>query len=337
MDQFIVITEKFSSEALIKLKNANIGHIEKIPQNLSPQNSLGTNQDSGLKNFLPQATGLIIRSKTKITTELLNQAPHLKFIITCTSGFDHIDLAETRKRDITVMYTPDANSQSAAELTWSLVLATHRPLLEAHKSIKAGLWNRELLQGQELAGKNYGIVGLGRIGQKVLKFAQAFGLNVVVFDPYQDDEVFKHYNVERSSYEELLKQSDIISFHVPLTRETKNMLNKSHFEYLNRDCVLINTSRGSVINEDDLIEAIENNLVKAAGLDVFTKEPLPRDSKLLKSSKVILTQHIGALTEQAFLKASLEASSLCIDYIKNNKIKNSLPLNNEWESLMFND
>lgn len=325
MKPYIVITEKFALNAQITLKNSGLAEITKLT---SPND---------LNDHLDKVTGLIIRSKTKITRELLEKTPNLKFIITCTSGFDHIDLQATEEKNIHVMYTPNANAQSAAELTWALILNTHRPILESHKMMKAGLWDREKLSGFELHGRTLGIVGLGRIGQKVAQFAQVFGMNVVAFDPYQEDEVFEKLNLDRSSYEELLKQSDIITFHVPLTKETKNMMNRSHFEYTNKDVVIINASRGSVINEDDLYEALEEGVVRMAGLDVYAKEPLTRESKLLKSHKVVLTQHIGALTEEAFTKASLEACQLCIDFLKNNKTQNTLPFKNNWGSMMFND
>lgn len=326
MKPYIVITEKFSTEALITLKSENLAEVVKL-------SSLDE-----LPDHLAKATGLIIRSRTQITRELLANAANLKLIITCTSGFDHIDLQATQEKNIHVMYTPNANAQSAAELTWGLILNTHRPIQDSHKQIKAGHWDRDKLSaGFELAGKTIGIVGLGRIGQKIAGFAQAFSMNVVAFDPYQEDEIFEKFKLERSSYEELLKQSDIITFHVPLTKETKNMMNRSHFEYTNKDVVIINASRGSVINEDDLASALDEGVVRMAGLDVFAKEPLSRESKLIKSPKVVLTQHIGAMTEQAFAKASLEACNLCIDFLKTNKTQNTLPFENNWGSMMFND
>lgn len=325
MKPLIVITEKLNLDAQVTLKNSGLCEVVKL------------SNPNELADHLSKVTGLIIRSKTKITRELLAQAPHLKLIITCTSGFDHIDLQATQEKNIHVMYTPNANAQSAAELTWSLILNTHRPVVESYKQIKAGLWDREKLQGFELNSRTLGIVGLGRIGQKVANFAKVFGMNVIAFDPYQEDEAFEKLNLERSSYEELLKQSDIITFHVPLTQETKNMMNRSHFEYTNKDVVIINTSRGSVVNEDDLHEALEDGTVRMAGLDVFSKEPLTRESKLLKSTKVVLTQHIGALTEEAFAKASMEACSLCIEFLKTNKTQNTLPFQNNWGSMMFND
>ncbi len=324
----VVITEKFSQTAQINLQKNNSIELVKL-LNISE-----------LDQHIATTEVLIIRSKTQISESLLASAQKLKLIITCTSGFDHIDLLATQKKNITVMYTPDANSQSAAELTWGLVLSAARNINESHKQIKAGLWNqssRENLTGTELSGKTYGVVGLGRIGQKVAGIAKAFDMNVVVFDPYQDDDVFKQFNLKRSSYEEVLKQSDVMSFHVPATAETKNMLNRSHFEYINRNLILVNTSRGSVVHEDDLCLALENKWLAAAGLDVFNKEPLSRESKLLQYPNVILTQHMGALTHEAFEKASHEASELCLNFINKKLTKNTLPLVNEWGSLSFKD
>ena len=309
----LFITEKFSTEALIKLQSEGF---EKTDQT-------------------QRARALIIRSKTKITEDFLNQFPQLQCLVTCTSGFDHIDLHLTQKKNITVMYTPDANVISAAELTWGLVLACTRQIVQAHQQTKAGLWNRELFSGFELHGKTYGVIGLGRIGTRIAKMAQSFGMKVYAFDPYQEDAVFKSLALQRSSYEEVLKQADVLSFHVPLTKETRNMFNRSHMEYVQRNTIIINTSRGGVINEDDLVWALENDLIKGCGLDVFAKEPLARDSKLLKSSKVILTQHMGALTEEAFQKASEEAAQRLIDFFHFQRATNTLPLVNDWGKFSF--
>lgn len=319
----VLITEKFSTEATVKLSTSGLFQVERLN---SPQE---------LPEKIATADLLIIRSKTKITKDLIEKASNLKCIITCTSGFDHIDLVTTKEKNIAVMYTPEANSTSTAELTWSLVLASARKIIEAQKNLKSGVWNREQLSGIELSGRTYGIVGLGRIGQKVAGFAKAFGMQVVAFDPYQDDDIFSKLQLQRSSYEEVLKQSDILSFHVPLTKETKNMLNRSHYEFTNRNVIIINTSRGGVVNEDDLAIALENKLIAGCALDVFEKEPLGRESKLLKAQNVVLTQHMGALTEEAFLKASDHAATAAIEFIKLNKITNSLPLVNNWGSLSF--
>lgn len=314
----ILITERFSTKALITLRK------------IASYKILSFSEEN-----LQDAHALIIRSKTFITKELLEKTKNLEVIVTCTSGFEHIDLIETEKSNITVMYTPDANARAASELTWSLLMAANRQIAAANKSTKAGEWNREALLGHELSFKTIGIVGLGRIGRQVASFANAFGMEVLAFDPYVDESVFTNAKAQRVGYEEILKTSDFLTFHVPATRETRNMLNRSHYEITQPNLIVINTSRGQVIQEDDLVAALQGNKIKFAALDVFSKEPLSRESKLLKCPNVILTPHIGAYTEEAFLKASLAGAQRIIEFFEQQKTQNTLPLKNDWGSLSF--
>lgn len=314
----ILICERFAYEAQLKLaanKNFNVS------------------QYSDEK--LATAHALIIRSKFLITPQLLEKAKNLQVIVTCTSGFEHIDLIETQKRNITVMFTPDANARAAAELTWTLLLNSTRPVLNAHNELKTGTWNREPHCGHELAHKTIGIVGLGRIGSRVARMAHAFDMQILAFDPYADETIFTQAHALRSSYEEVLKQADFLTFHVPATKETKNMFNRSHIEIVQPNLTLINTSRGQVVHEDDLVTALLENKIKFAALDVFSKEPLTKDSKLLKCKNILLTPHIGALTSEAFLKASLEGATRVLEFFEQNLIQNTLPLKNDWGSLSF--
>ena len=316
----ILICERFAYEAQLKLsQNKNFV--------VSPYTS----------DKLETANALIIRSKFEITQELLDKAKNLEVIVTCTSGFEHIDLTATQKRNITVMFTPDANAQAAAELTWAMLLASTRFIPAAHQELKTGIWNREPYFGTELNNKTIGIVGLGRIGSKIAKFANAFNMEVLAFDPYVDEKTFTDARAIRAGYEEVLKQADILSFHVPATKETKNMFNRSHLEIVQPNLTLINTSRGQVVHEDDLVAALNENKIKYACLDVFSKEPLTKDSKLLKCKNVLLTPHLGAMTSEAFLKASLEGSQRVIEFFESNKTQNTLPLKNDWGSLSFSE
>lgn len=312
----IFIAEKFAIEAkALLLSSPNI----EITDNLS------------------EAQGLIIRSRTKIDSQYLDQIKNLRVIVTSTSGFDHIDLIETQKRGIQVMYTPDANSTAAAEMTWGLILSLVRHVHDGHRAVKSGDFSRDKLNGFELEGRTLGIVGLGRIGQKVLKIARGFSMNVAVFDPYQADDVFKSLMTPRLSYEEVLKTSDILTFHVPLTKETKNMFNFNHTEYTAPELLLVNAARGGIVNELDLVSMLEQNKLAGAALDVFEKEPLPRDSKLLKAPRLLLSPHTGALTTDAFIKSSTEAAQRIIDFFNHNALRNTLPLVNNWGSLSFKD
>lgn len=320
MTQKIMICDRFAIEATVELKkNKNFEVLSYSEADLT------------------KAHALIIRSKFRIDKALLDQATETKLIVTCTSGFDHIDLVETEKRKITVMYTPEANAISAAEHTWALLMASTRHVVAAHKEMKAAQWKRDPFLSFELAGKTLGIVGLGRVGQKVANYAKVFQMKVIAFDPYQTIETFQKNNATRMSYDELLKQSDLISFHVPATFETHHMLARPHYESLNEEVILINTSRGSVINEDDLADALNNRQIAGAALDVFNKEPLNRDSKLMKCNNLIMTPHLGAFTEEAFFKSSMQAAIQVQNFFENKKTQNTLPLKNEWGTLSFKE
>lgn len=315
----ILITDRFTSDAFYYLQRNPLFEVERLesPFHITPEKLLGVH-------------GLIIRSRTKIDDKLLGHAKQLQVIVTATSGFDHIDLEATQKWGVSVMHTPEANRESAAQLTWALVLACANKVLDGHKQVKSGEWNRNHLNSYELAGRTYGIIGLGRIGSRVAEIANAFRMKVVAYDPYIEESVFNQYNVERLSYEEVLKVSDVLSFHVPKTLETDNMLNRSQFEYIHRGLILVNTSRGSVIHEDDLCLALENNWISGCGLDVFQKEPLPKSAKLLTYPQVILTPHVGANTDEAFQKASQLAALKVNKFFEDSSTSDALPPRVPW-------
>ncbi len=314
----ILVTDRFSIEALAKLKSRAQFQVSQSETHLPTAEEL------------KGVVALVIRSRTKITADLLAQSPELKVIVTSTSGFDHIDFLATQKHSVTVMHTPEANAQSAAELTWLLVLACARKFTQAQAQLKKGEWKRELIVGSTLAGKIYGIIGLGRIGSRVARFAKAFGMEVVAFDPYVGPEAFARAGAERASIEELFRRSDFISLHVPATPETKKMINFRAFEGASSDLILVNTSRGDVVNEPELIKAIEQKLVKAVGLDVFTSEPLAQSSPLLKMPQVVLAPHIGATTDEAFSASSMEAATKIIDFLEHGRTQDLLPPKTSW-------
>lgn len=314
----ILITDRFSSEAFLTLGQQSFFEVEK------------TSFSDLQKTDLSGVNALIIRSRTEINEALLQRAKKLQVIVSATSGFDHIDLKACAKWGITVMNTPMANVDSAAQLTWSLILACSNKILAANKALKTGDWNRDLLVGTELAGKTLGIVGLGRIGSRVSEIADAFGMNLIAYDPYVEESKFHLLGADRVSYEEILKTADILSYHVPKTLETHQMLNRSQFEYIHEGIVIINTSRGGVINENDLCDAIENHKVAAVGLDVYEKEPLNRSSKLLQLPQTVLTPHIGANTQEAFAKASEQAALKVIRFFVDGTTTDTLPPKASW-------
>jgi D-3-phosphoglycerate dehydrogenase len=314
----ILVTDRLAASAMVQLKGEKSFEIlrSETPE-IKPSELVGIN-------------GLLVRSKTKITEEHLSSAKDLQVIITSTSGFDHIDLAACAKWGITVMYTPSPNANTAAQLTLALALACVHKITQGHGQVKSGTWKREGLVSMELTGKTWGVVGLGRIGKKVAELAQAFGMETIAFDPYLEDGTFREAATERVAFEELLKRSDVLSFHVPLTKETFHMMNRSHFEYIRRGIVLLNSSRGSVIKEEDLVEALKAGWISACGLDVFEKEPLPRNSHLLQEPNVIFTPHVGAHSTEAFTKSGELAVEKLITFFRNGETSDTLPPKAAW-------
>jgi D-3-phosphoglycerate dehydrogenase len=288
----VIVIDRFDSEALAKLAaKVNAVHVDTL---------------SDLSNV----DGLILRSRTQVNEALLLRAPKLRAVITCTSGFDHIDLKACAKRGVRVMYTPNANADSACELTWALVLACARNVILNHQRVDAGNWAREM--GVQLSGKTYGVVGLGRIGSRVANIARAFGMKVRFCDPYKNGEPL----------ETILAECDFVSAHVPKTNETQNMFKS--FAKAKPGLVFVNTSRGSVVSEKTLVDALENGWIAAAGLDVFEHEPLPTSSSLIGRKNVVLSPHVGASTHEAFRQASLEAAEKMIAFAQHGTVSDEL-------------
>lgn len=272
----------------------------------------------------------LIRSQTKIDAYFLDQTPKLKLVISATSGFDHIDWRECQKRGITVSHTPEANAQSAAELTLALILAWERQILPAHRNVKDNRWRDGLPRPQGLEGQALGIVGLGRIGKKVARLAQALGMQISVFDPYIEDEVFRTHHAERLSLIELLKANDYVSLHVPHTKETHHLLNNPTFNEMQGEAILINTCRGAVVDENALLTALDEGTIAGAAMDVIEREPPPKGHRVLTHPKLLLTPHIGAYTTSAWEKASREAVDKALAFIEGKSIPDQLPLKTPW-------
>jgi len=260
-------------------------------------------------NLLPNATAILIRSKTKIDSKLLITAKKLKYITTATSGLDHIDLNYCEQNNIEVFNPKEINSISAAEHSFALLLALAKKICTSEKLVKSHKWRDGLDRGIDLSGKTIGLIGIGRVGTKVARMAQSFNMTVQAYDPYKTPEHFRSHNINsNSTLEELIKTSDVISIHTPLTNETKYILNMNNLKLAKPNVILINTSRGKCINEMDLIQSLKNNIIKAAGLDVFENEPLSQESLLTQLDNVLLSPHTGAYTEEAFKNASFECT-----------------------------
>ena len=242
---------------------------------------------------------LITRSGTTVDKELLEHAPKLKVLARAGVGIGNIDLHSATERGILVVNAPGQNTQSAAEMTFALLLAMVRKLPEAWSTLKKGGWNRHHFSGTELYGKTLGIVGLGNVGRRVAMMGRGFGMKVQGYDPYLTQEIFEdHQVVLKKNLEELLSSSDVLSLHVPLNEETRGMISKHDLMQMPRGSWVLNTARGGVIPEQDLYEVLESEHLAGCAMDTWEHEPKP-DPRLTSHPKVYGTPHIGAITEEA--------------------------------------
>jgi D-3-phosphoglycerate dehydrogenase len=247
---------------------------------------------------LAEAEVLLIRSKTKVTPELIEKAPNLKLVIRGGVGLDNVDKAACKAKGIEVMNTPKASSVAVAELAMALMLAIPNRIIEAHNGMKEGRFLKKELKRTELYQKTLGLLGIGLIGSEVAKRAAAFGMTVIACDPF----VKEHPVAKMVSLDELLAKSDYISLHMPLTDETRGMLGAPAFARMKKGVILINTGRGKCIVEDDLAEALRTGQVAAYGTDVWTSDPPPPECPLLSAPNVLMAPHIGASSKENLLR-----------------------------------
>jgi len=244
---------------------------------------------------IPDYDGLVVRPRTKVTQELIEHASKLKVIGRAGVGLDNIDVTYAKEKGIIVVNTPEAPSASVAELVIGLMISTIRHIPLADSSMREGKWIKSKLTGHELKDKRLGIIGLGRVGSIVAQIASAIGMSIVFFDPYVIDEYAEKLGVNRVNLETLLKDSDVVTLHVPLTSETYHMIGKIELNIMKKSAIIINTSRGAVIDESALIEALKSGKILGAGLDVYSNEP-PTDLELFNLPNVTCTPHIGSET-----------------------------------------
>lgn len=249
-------------------------------------------------NQLAEADVLLVRSKTKVTKEYLDGAPKLKLVIRGGVGLDTIDVETCRQRGIEVKNTPRASSVAVAELTLALMLAIPNRLVEGHVSMKEGKWLKKELKRTELFQKTLGLLGAGLIGTEVARRAQAFGMRVIAHDQY----IANHALAELVEQDELFAQADYICIHLPLTNETRGMINRHSIAQMKDGVILINTARGKVINEADLADALKSGKVRAYGTDVFFSDPPDPTSPLLSAPNVVMTPHIGGSSQENLLR-----------------------------------
>ena len=263
-------------------------------------------------------------AKVKVTAEVLAEAKNLKVVGRAGVGVDNVDVEAATQHGVVVMNTPAGNTIATAELTFTHILCGARPVPQAAASMRAGQWDRKSFSGIELFRKTLGIVGLGRIGGEVAKRAQAFGMRVLAFDPYLAPSRAKAMQVEGVTLDELLRQSDYITVHMPLTDDTKYMIDEAALAKCRKGVRLFNCARGGIIKEAALLAALKSGHVAAAGLDVFEDEPLAKDSEFRSLPNVTLTPHLGASTAEAQESVGIEIAEQIADVLNGGIIRNAV-------------
>jgi len=273
---------------------------------------------------------LIIRSSVTITQPILEAAKKLRVIGRAGVGVDNVDVNQASLQGIIVMNTPGANSMATAEYTMAMLLALCRNVPQAHHSLRINEWNRKAFIGTQLYRKTIGLIGLGRVGSRVALRCRAFGMHVIVYDPYIGDDVARELKVTLVDLDELFTQADFISLHAVLTPETENVINAKTIALMKEGVYIINCARGGLINELDLVEALRSKKVAGAALDVFSSEPLPSDSLLRGLDNLVLTPHLAASTHEAQADVSTQIVQQVLDALHEIEFRNAvnMPLTN---------
>lgn len=308
----ILISDSLSDEGLNILRSSKEFVVD-VKTGLKPDE---------LKAIIGDYDALVVRSATKATAELIEAGAKLKIIGRAGVGLDNVDLKSATARGIIVMNTPGGNTISTAEHTVSMILSMSRNIPAADLSMKKGEWKRKDFMGVELYNKTIGVVGLGRIGMEVAKRALSFGMRVKAYDPFLSREVAESVGVELVTLEDIYKNADYITVHVPLTEETTGMISDKEFAIMKAGVRVINCARGGIIDEAALARALESGKVGGAALDVYVSEP-PKDLQLAKFNNVVLTPHLGASTEEAQVNVAIEIAHQISDALLGKGIRNA--------------
>jgi D-3-phosphoglycerate dehydrogenase len=283
----VLITDTLPASALALIQDKKEYHVE-VRADMPA---------AALKEKIPEFHALVVRSKTKVDRNLIESAKNLKVIGRAGIGLDNIDLVAAGEKGIDVLNTPGSNADAVAELTIGLCFSLARKLFTAFSSLKSHNWIKSELTGSEIAGKTIGLIGFGTIGQKVGRIAAAIGMRVLT---YKSSPIQKSpgYEFELVPLDELLRKSDFVSLHLPRNQETADMITSVQLKLMKPTAFLINCARGGIVNEDDLLVALQGNIIAGAALDVFETEP-PQRFELVDHEKVLATPHIGASTSES--------------------------------------
>ena len=276
-----------------------------------------------LKEVIDQYDGILIRSATKLTSDILADCKNLKVIGRAGVGVDNVDLDQATKNKILVMNTPLGNLEATAELSVGLMFSLMRNIHLANDSTHQGKWEKPKFIGTELKGKTLGIVGYGNIGQRVAEICSTIGMNIITNSKSASDEDLSRFKAKKVSTEQLIKEADIVSIHTKLNDETKYMFNKETLSTMKPTSVIINCARGGLINEADLKDALNNEVIAGAAIDVYENEPAT-DNVMFGAKNLLLTPHLGASSKEAQSNVAIDVANQVADFLKDNKIVNNV-------------
>jgi len=308
----ILISDKMSNKVEDVLKSKSIDY--DIRTGLEPNE---------LKSIIDNYDGILIRSATKLTSDILENCSNLKVIGRAGVGVDNVDIEVATKNKILVMNTPLGNLEATAELTVGLMFSLYRHIHLANSSTHEGKWEKSKFMGTELKGKTLGIVGFGNIGQRVAEICHVIGMRILTNSNSASDDVLKSLNAKKVSTEELLSSSDVLSLHTKLNDQTSNMLNKQTIATMKKSSVIINCARGGLINESDLKDALNNDVIAGAAIDVYETEPAT-ENVMFGAKNLLLTPHLGASSKEAQSNVAIDVANQVADFLKENKIVNNV-------------
>jgi D-3-phosphoglycerate dehydrogenase len=310
----VLVTDKLAEEGLSRLRDEPA--IEVVVNTKLAQDPVA------LKEALRDADGIVIRSGTQLTAEVLDGQQRLKAIVRAGVGVDNIDVAAATRLGIVVMNTPGGNTVSTAEHTMALMLSLARNVARANDSLKSGKWERNKFTGTQLEGKTLGVIGLGRVGLAVAKRAQGFGMTVLGFDPFLSADKALEFGLESvARLDDIWGRADFLTLHTPLTAETRNLIGAREIGLMKPTVRIINCARGGLIDEPALSEALSAGKVAGAAIDVFDPEPPPGDHPLIGLPQVLVTPHLGASTEEAQVSVAVEAARLLSDFLSRGQVR----------------
>jgi D-3-phosphoglycerate dehydrogenase / 2-oxoglutarate reductase len=286
-------------------------------------------KENELLAIVPEYSAIVVRSQTKITAEVIEVAKLLKAVGRAGVGVDNVDVDAATRRGVIVMNTPGGNTVSTAEHAFSLLVSIARNIPQAHASMKAGKWDRKSFEGVELHGKTIGIFGMGRIGTEIARRVIAFGMRAIAYDPYLSPSRARSLQVELfEDLDQVLAQADFVTMHMPLTPETRHLINADRIAKMKRGARIVNCARGGLVDEEALFEALRSGQVAGAALDVFETEPPPADFPLRTLSNVVFTPHLGASTAEAQESVGIEIAEAIRSVLLEGVIRNAVNVPN---------